>query len=558
MTSAFQPPADPLVVEGAVDEQPLGSSRRDLWIEIGIAVAIFIAFCVIVLAKATSMMEPDDYAYRGAIASLAQGHLELTTAQYKALSAQLGGIQQWTQLPNGRWMSEKNPGYPFYAVWFWWAHALRFAPLFAGGLASVSLFVAARKWLGKWAGAISVAFFLGSGLALAFAYRATMPTFTDAAFLAAGAGAILWALLSPEVTWRRRTSIGLLGFVAMEWAVFMRYTDLVVLGVAIVAVFCAWRPARLKGSTLWWWLGSVGVFGAMVLIFDWAVYGSPTKTGYANGEITFSIHSIIPNLKHMPELLFRSVPAMVVAAAAVIWMAVRLVRSRLSSSMKNDAKDRARRDGLIGGFLALGWLGLWGLYSAYTWTVQIGGGPNGGTRPNGGFPPGGFGTTTTLPSAATKAAATLHQAVLTATSNAPGGFPGGGIGGGGGSIHLVRFYVPAIGLIALLATWFVMQLPRWLAPVLPAIALVAAVGSFHTLTAEGGMGGFPGGRGNQSVPSGGANTPGRGIPPANGSGPDGLRNGTMPDGLPPGDGRGSFGPPGLRNGTMPDGRPPGQ
>ena len=49
-------------------------------------------------------------------------------------------------------MSEKNPGYPFYAVIFYWLHALRAAPLFAGGLASTSLFIAARKWLGRWAG----------------------------------------------------------------------------------------------------------------------------------------------------------------------------------------------------------------------------------------------------------------------------------------------------------------------------------------------------------------------------------------------------------------------
>ena len=414
MTAAFESPntPPPLGVEQEADAAIPDKGR--LWLEVTVAVAIFLAFCTVILLKATSLMEPDDYAYRAAIASLASGHLELTTAQYKALSTQLGGIQQWTQLPNGKWMSEKNPGYPFYAVWFWWAHALRFAPLFAGGLASTSLFIAARKWLGRWAGTYAVIFFLGSGMAMAFAYRATMPTFTDAAFLAAGAGALLWALLSSEVTLRRRTLSGVLGFVAMEWAVFMRYTDVVVLLAAIAAVLCCWRPARLKGATVAWWLGSVGVFGLGVLIFNWMVYGSPTKTGYANGEITFSLSSIIPNLKHMPAEIVRSVPALLLGLAALVWMVVRLLRSRFGSTMSPRGREIARRDGLVGGFLALGWWGLWAVYSAYTWTAQMAGG--------GSFkPPAGFGSPSTmLPSAATKTATSAMNAMFAATGGRPG------------------------------------------------------------------------------------------------------------------------------------------
>ena len=488
------------------------------WAEIGVAVAAFLAFCVVVLLKKAQLMEPDDYAYRASIVALSEGHLALTTAQYHALSHQVGGIQQWVQLPNGRWMSEKNPGYPFYAVIFQWLHALRLAPLFAGGLASTSLFIAARKWLGRWAGTFAVIFFLASGMALAFAYRATMPTFTDASFIAAGAGAVLWAMISTEAAPRRRTWVGLLGFLSLELATFMRYTDVVMLLVACAAVVIAYKPARLKVSMLAWWLGSVVGFGAMVLIFDTIFYGHPTKTGYANGEITFALSAIIPNLKHMPELLVRSVPAIVLAGAGLVWMVVRLISTRRAGT--DPARGaRARRDGLVGLFLALGWLGLWGLYMAYTWTAQMDGGglhqAMAGHLPSGVHLPSG----THLPSG-------VHL---------PSGGPHGG---GGGSIHLIRFYVPAIGLIALLATWFVMQLPRWAGWLLAAGALVTADASFHTLVSGGGMGaGFPGGgfpglhggSGKGTFPGGSGGGPPNGFtPPAGFKPPAGF---TPPSGF---------------------------
>ena len=60
---------------------------------------------------------------------------------------------------------------------------------------------------------------------------------------------------------------------------------------------------------------------------------------------------------------------------------------------------------LILGLLAIGWLGLWALYSAYDWTVSQG----------------------------------SRGPVV--------------------SIHVIRFYLPAIGAIALLGVWLMTQLP---------------------------------------------------------------------------------------------------
>src|SRR5215471_10832781 len=191
--------------------------------EILLALAAFAVLCIAVLAAAPQLVEPDDYAYRASIVALTDGHpLTLSTAQVSALATQLthatgpgraaltgpgplGSIEQWVQLPDGRWISEKDPGYPFLAAPFQLLGIIRLAPLFYG----------ARRWLGRYGGSIAVGLFCSSGAALLFAWRDYMPTFTDASLIAAGTGALLWAL-GGEAAPKRRTWTGLLGFLAIE------------------------------------------------------------------------------------------------------------------------------------------------------------------------------------------------------------------------------------------------------------------------------------------------------------------------------------------------------
>ncbi len=210
------------------------------------AVAAFAVLCLVVLSVASRLVEPDDYAYRASIVAMTQGHfLTLSTAQADRLAGQLAGpggpgvILQWVQLPDGRWISEKDPGYPFLAAPFQALGIIRLAPLFYGALGCLGLFFGARRWLGRYGGTAAVVLFCSSGAALLFAWRDYMPTFTDASLIAAGTGALLWAVLAAEATARRRTWAGLAGFAALEAAVFVRYTDIVVLGCAVVAVVAA-------------------------------------------------------------------------------------------------------------------------------------------------------------------------------------------------------------------------------------------------------------------------------------------------------------------------------
>jgi hypothetical protein len=402
-----------------------GSRIGTVWPELALAVAAFATLCAVVLPVAPQAAEPDDGAYRASIVGITEGHfLMLSTAQAVSLARRLNDNptvppNQWVELSNGRWISEKDPGYPFLAAPFQALGVIRWAPLFYAALGCLGLFIGARRWLGRSGGAAAVGLYCSSGAALAFAWRDHMPTFTDASLVAAGIGLLLWAALATEAHPRRRTWTGLAGFAALEIATFVRYTDIVILGCAFVTVLLAWRlrATRLSLRTLCWWLASVAVFSVGAAVFDDLVYGGPLKSGYQPGEVTFSLNAIGPNLHVLPEPLLQAMPMLVLALIALTWIiARRLVLDRDD----REAVAGARRDLWVGLALAASWLAIWGLYSTYTWT----------TDPT------------------------------------------------NGSIGNVRFYVPAAGPIALLGAWLVTRLPAraWIRGLTSAAIITALFG----------------------------------------------------------------------------------
>jgi hypothetical protein len=417
---------DEVVLLGRADRAlpAAGRTIRLVWVEAALAVAAFAALCVVVLSVAPQPAEPDDGAYRASIVAMTEGHfLTLSTAQAETLARKLGDNpaappNQWVELSDGRWISEKDPGYPFLAAPFQALGIIRWAQLFYGALACLGLFIGARRWLGRFGGLAAVGLYCSSGAALAFAWREYMPTFTDASLVAAGSGLLLWAVLATEASFRRRTWAGLAGFAAIEIATFVRYTNIVILGCAVVAVIVAWRlrAARLPLRTLCWWLASVAVFGAGVAIFDDLVYGGPLTTGYQPGEVKFGLGAIGPNLRIMPAHLMQAMPMLVLGLIALAWIIVRWLTLRRADG---EAGAVTRRDLCVGLTVGASWFAIWGLYSAYTWTTDP--------------------TTVT--------------------------------------VQFVRFYVPAIGAISLLGAWLVTRIPG--RPWLSGLASTAVItGSF--------------------------------------------------------------------------------
>jgi hypothetical protein len=397
-----------------------------------LAAASFAVLCVLVLRASPYLPEPDDYAYRASIVAMTDGHFfTLTAAQAHALAVQLasqlghtrlgpgpgGGLVQWVELPGGRFISEKDPGYPYLAVAFQALGLIRLAPLCYGALGCLGLYFGGRRWLGGFGGAAAVGLYCSSGAAILFAWRDYMPTFTEASLIAAGTGALLWTMLAAEASSRRRTWAGLAGFVALEAATFSRYTNIVVLGCAVIAVLMVWRvrTARLPGSAVAWWLGSVGVFGAGVAVFNTLIYGGPLRSGYRPGEITFSLSAIGPNLRYMPTHLIEAMPMLVLGLGALAGIAVVWLSRRRTGGQQAAA---ASRDLAVGLALAACWAAIWVLYATYTWTA------------------------------------------------APGL----------STLQAVRFYVPALGAISLLGAWLLVRVPRGQPRVaITTLAVVAAL-----------------------------------------------------------------------------------
>jgi hypothetical protein len=492
---------------------PAAAVRRPGLLEILVALACFAILCGAALARPVKLLEPDDYAYRASIVALTEGHVRLTDAQYRGLAARLmeedaaaglrgsRGIAQWTQLAGGSWISEKNPGYPFLAAPFEAAGLVPPAPLFYGALGCLALFAGGRRWLGAWGGTFAVGLFCSSGAALAFAWRAWMPTFTGAALIAAGAGALLWAVLARDAGARWRMVAGLLGFFALEAAMLLRYTDAIAVAVAVVAVLAVWHfaPGSLPRRALWWWIGSVALAGMLVLAWNARMYGSAAATGYASGVVSFGLGAIRGNLDHMPRLLVQTIPASLLALASLVWMIVRSLwlRRTAPESEARPSRAAAHRDLAVAAALAAAWWGAWGLYFTYYWTAT-GGGPGGAGGPMGAATPGGMGP-----------------------------LGGAGPAGAGNAVHLVRFFVPALAPIALLGAWALVRLPRWLG--LAAVAAFFGLGlwSYADMTAADARGGIMGG-----MPGGPEGFPG-GVPPGGSGGvPPVMPEGTPPSGSP--------------------------
>lgn len=413
-----------------------GRGIRLVWVEAALAAVAFAVLCAVVLSVAPQVEEPDDGAYRASIVAMTEGDfLTLSTAQAASLARKLGDNpaappNQWVEVSRGRWISEKDPGYPFLAAPFEALGIIRWAQLLYGALACLGLFIGARRWLGRFGGLAAVGLYCSSGAALLFAWRDYMPTFTGASLIAAGSGALLWALLATEASSRRRTWAGLAGFAAIELAVFVRYTDIVILCCAAVTVIVAWRlrAAGLPFRTLCWWLASVAVFGAGVAIFDGLVYGGPLTTGYRPGEIMFGLGAIVPNLRYMPAHLIQAMPMLVFGLAALAWIIWRRLALCWAGGQGGAA---ARRDLWVGLALAASWFAVWAVYAAYHWTND--------------------------PSEDT--------------------------------LQTVRFYVPTIGAISLLGAWLVTRIHgrAWLASLASAAVVTAMFGlgvwSFHAMLA---------------------------------------------------------------------------
>jgi len=366
--------------------------NRSEWVRrvpVGIAILSFVIFCIAVLSQQPKMIEPDPFAYRASIEALADGNVTLTQAQYDQLIMTLiktdlgGGIMQWHQRPDGQWISEKNPGYPYLVMPFKKLGALRLAPLFYGMLGCIGLWFGARRWLGAWGAAFTVSAFLSSSAAMFFAWRETMPTFTETALIAAGVGLLIWTVLAVERSDRLRVLVGSLAFAAFGLATFSRYTILLVMVIAVLfaATACFSSKWNLPRWALAIWAVVVAIPLLCIAAFNVTYFGGPLETGYFDGAVKFSISAIPINLRELPLRLIQQMPVFVIGLAAVGLMAWTQWQFRTSDATANEtgladdwianAQKSLRVDRWVCLFLVAIWFSTWGLYAMWEWQGQM-------------------------------------------------------------------------------------------------------------------------------------------------------------------------------------------
>jgi hypothetical protein len=111
------------------------------------------------------------------------------------------------------------------------------------------------------------------------------------------------------------------------------------------------------------------VLGAGIATFDTLGYGGPLRSGYRPGEITFSLSAVSANLRFIPAHLIQAMPMLVLGFAAVADIVLRWLRVRRAGG---EHAATARRDLAVGLALAASWAAIWSLYATYTWTTAPG------------------------------------------------------------------------------------------------------------------------------------------------------------------------------------------
>ncbi len=288
---------------------------RLVWLEAALAAAAFAALVTVVLSVAPQLgVEPDDGAYRASIVAITEGDfLTLSATQAEALARTLGDNpaappNQWVELPGGRVISEKDPGYPFLAAPFQALGIIRWAPLFLRRRAGLALWPLEQN---AWRLARAFRRCGGGGPVL----------------LVRGGAAVRLARLHADVHGRvadrgriGNPAVGIASDRSQLPAAYLgrargvrgdRDRDVypnststyVILGCAVVAVTVTWwlRAANLTRRTLYWWLTSVAVFGIGTGVFNDLVYGSPLSSGYRLATRTLIRVRFRRNRRHRGE-----------------------------------------------------------------------------------------------------------------------------------------------------------------------------------------------------------------------------------------------------------------
>jgi len=437
------------------------------------------------------------YAYRASVAALLDGRVTLDAAQYRRLSAELSKVDDGWNSGIGavQWTQTPAGGWvseknPGYPFL-----VAPFAALGLTRLAPILFFLigCAGLWLAgrRWLGAWGGAFAVAlfcSSGALVTMLHEAYMPSATEASLLAGGGGLALWALLDERGGRRAVLAGTVGFLLAGVAVTVRYTAVVVLGVLLVTAVL-WVARRASPLRA---RGLALWAGAGALGPALALIYDWLVFGapLRTGYSRGVTFSAGAMLSNLRTMPPPLLIGMPVAVLAAVGVAWALVAARRAGT------PARRRDLAVVGCLTAWWLAVWLTYLAYDWTTVV--------RPSMSFP-------------------------LTS-----------------------RFYLPALGALALLGALPLARAPRRVgASLVAALLVVGAAASIYSVTGDWlyGHGASP------VIPQRGMPLPGApggfpgGPPPPGGIPPVGLPAGAplpgaMPSGAPPPGGMPSGGPSG--------------
>jgi hypothetical protein len=433
------------------------SRRRGSW-PLAIALASVVFACAVALVPHYKLRQPDPYAYRASIAALLDGRVALDAAQYQQLSAELSKADDGWDSGIGIVQWTRTPAGDFVSEKNP-GYPFLVAPFGALGLTRLApilffLIGCAGLWMAgrRWLGAWGGVF----AVAL-FCSSGTLVTMLHEAYMPTATEASLVAAGAGLVLWallderggRRAVLAGTVGFLLAGVAVTVRYTAVVVLGVLVVAAVL-W-VARRASPVRARWLALWGGVGALGPALALVYDWLVFGSPLRTGYTRGVSFSAGAMLRNLRTVPVPLLIGMPVAVLAAAGVAWALVAARRPGS------PARRRDLPVVGFLGAWWLAVWLTYLAYDWTTVV--------RLSVSFP-------------------------LTS-----------------------RFYLPALGALALLGALAVARAPRRVGvPLVAALLFVGAAASIYSVTGDwlychgtspvrplpgmplpGAPGGFPGG-----------------------------------------------------------------
>ena len=363
---------------------------------IGLIAAIALALLVPV-----HMTDPDDWAYYYAAQNFAQGQLTVSGAvhtQQVSEAQSLGGqLIQYYNINGDTWAFEKAPGYVLYLVPFVLLHIPRWGNvLLAIGMTAVT-FIFLKRLRDEKTAMIGSLLMLLTPVSLIMLNRAYMDTYASLAFLVMGGGLYLYYYLErKKIGARAKWWLLCSSFFFIAWAVVTRYTNLPVamlfaLHFAVTSLVGLRRGCglKMKAEILPVLIG-IGVPLAVLLVYNYLVFGSPLDYGYQYtrfpikfafqylGQVSqdgqsMPLQIIWNNLRSAPRALLLGFPLLAIGIpAALIVLYNKLKRPRAADAVPGRWSSLRRElpwDILL---ILIGWfVSVFVLYLTYEWTAEF-------------------------------------------------------------------------------------------------------------------------------------------------------------------------------------------